>query len=73
MGIVVDEVDQVMFLSEQHISPPPPLSQNGWIKGTYHHQDTLISLLNVDALLKNIDVNQVLVSGEPKKVEGVKK
>ena len=62
IGIVVDEVDQVMFLPEQHISPPPYLSQNGWMKGVYHQQETIIALLNLDSLLGNIDVDQVLVS-----------
>ncbi|WP_027415012.1 chemotaxis protein CheW [Aneurinibacillus terranovensis] len=60
IGIAVDEVDQVMFLPQQHISPPPH-SRNGWMTGVYHHQETIIALLNLDSLLGNIDVNQVLV------------
>jgi purine-binding chemotaxis protein CheW len=61
IGIVVDEVDQVMFLPEQHISPPPHLSQNGWMIGVYHQQEMIIALLNLESLLGNIDVDQVLV------------
>jgi len=60
IGIVVDEVDQVMFLPQQQISPPPHLSQNGWMTGVYHQQETIISLLKLESLLGNIDVNQVL-------------
>src|SRR5690606_6566373 len=32
IGVVVDEVDQVMFLPEHEISAPPHLSQNGWMR-----------------------------------------
>lgn len=61
IGIVVNEVDRVMFLPQQHISPPPHLTQNGWITGVYHQQDTIIAILSLESLLRNIEVDQVLV------------
>lgn len=61
VGVVVDEVDRVMFLPQEHISPPPHLSENGWITGVYHEQGTIIALLALDVLLGRIDVDQVLV------------
>lgn len=50
MGIVVDGVEQVMLLSETHISPPPQRSHQSWIHGIYHHQDRIIALLKLEAL-----------------------
>lgn len=61
IGIVVNEVNRVMFLPLQHISPPPHLTQNGWITGVYHQQDTIIAILSLESLLRNIEVDQVLV------------
>lgn len=57
IGIVVDEVDQVMFLPQQQISPPPHWSQNGWMTGVYHQQDTMIALLHLESLLGNMEVH----------------
>jgi len=56
IGIVVNEVDRVMFLPSQHISPPPHFTQNSWITGVYHQQNTIIAVLNLESLLRNIDV-----------------
>jgi len=59
VGMVVDEVEQVKFLQHDLISPPPHLSQNGWMTGVYHRQETIIALLYLESLLGNIDVNQL--------------
>ncbi|WP_144461023.1 chemotaxis protein CheW [Siminovitchia fortis] len=59
-GFVVDEVDHVMFLSDEHISPAPHLSQSEWITGVYHHNEKTIALLNLQTLLQQVDVQKAL-------------
>ena len=59
-GFVVDEVDHVMFLSDEHISPAPHMSQSEWIDGVYHHDDKTIALLNLQTLLQQVDVQKAL-------------
>ncbi len=59
-GFVVDEVDHVMFLSDEHISPAPHMSQSEWIDGVYHHGDKTIALLNLQTLLQQVDVQKAL-------------
>lgn len=60
LGFVVDEVDHVMYLSDEHISPAPHLSQSEWINGVYHHEGRTIALLNLQTLLQKVDVQKVL-------------
>ncbi|RST75274.1 purine-binding chemotaxis protein CheW [Siminovitchia acidinfaciens] len=60
LGFVVDEVDHVMFLPDEHISPAPHLSQSEWINGVYHHDDRTIALLNLQTLLQHVDVQKAL-------------
>lgn len=51
VGLIVDEVDRVKALPEEHISPPPPFSRNNWLTGIYHDQNDVIALLDLDDLL----------------------
>lgn len=51
IGMIVDEVEQVKALPVEHISPPPPFSKNGWLKGIYHDHNDMIALLDLDAIL----------------------
>ncbi|MBP1155716.1 MULTISPECIES: chemotaxis protein CheW [unclassified Paenibacillus] len=57
IGIVVDEVDKVMLLPEQYISPPPYRSENGWMRGVYHHEELIIALVHMEAVLGNVDMD----------------
>lgn len=59
-GFVVDEVDHVMFLPDEHISPAPHMSQSDWINGVYHHDDKTIALLNLQTLFEQVDVQKAL-------------
>lgn len=60
IGFVVDEVDQVKYLPEEYISPAPHSSQSEWIKGVYHHDHQTITLLNLETLLSNLDIQKVM-------------
>ncbi len=51
IGIVVDEVNQVMFLPREGISFPPHMSHQAWLRGMFHQQESLIVLLDIQALL----------------------
>lgn len=55
IGIVVDEVDKVMFLSEENISPPPYRSEHGWLRGVYHREESIIALVHMEAVLGNVE------------------
>ncbi|GAA0134406.1 chemotaxis protein CheW [Paenibacillus sp. YSY-4.3] len=55
IGIVVDEVNQVMFLPEEGISSPPHMSQQAWLRGMFQQQDSLIVLLDIQALLRDVN------------------
>ncbi len=63
IGIVVDEVNRVAFLSPQRIGAPPHMSQNEWMTGVYHDRDTIIALLNVEALLGHREVKSKIKNG----------
>lgn len=56
VGFIVDEVDHVMHLSHEFISPPPHLAQSEWIAGVYHHDSQTIALLNLQTLLEHVDI-----------------
>ncbi|MFD1705676.1 chemotaxis protein CheW [Siminovitchia sediminis] len=59
-GFVVDEVNHVKFLSDEHISPAPHMSQSEWIQGVYHRDGETIALLNLQTLTEHVDLQKVL-------------
>jgi|GEM_PF-1416439 purine-binding chemotaxis protein CheW len=54
LGIVVDAVERVMFLSRDRTSPPPHMSDRAWLTGIYHDGDDIIALLDLEALLGHL-------------------
>ncbi|MDH4128504.1 MAG: chemotaxis protein CheW [Spirochaetota bacterium] len=62
IGMVVDNVSQVVRVPESYISPPPSMIQKGitdYLDGVVRLEDRLIILLNVDALLSIEEIVQL--------------
>lgn len=61
VGIVVDSVDKVAFLSGRYISLPPNFADQAWMSGIYHDKNEVIVLLNLDVLLKGTEASEITV------------
>ncbi|MDP6685958.1 MAG: chemotaxis protein CheW [Candidatus Omnitrophota bacterium] len=63
LGLIVDEVPEVLRISEQDIDPTPEMIESqvnsDFIKGVGKLQDRLVILLNVDKILSREEVKQV--------------
>jgi len=58
LGIIVDEVKEVVTLSEsdiEKISSDSPDSNRGYLAGVGKYNDTLITLLNIGVIINDID------------------
>ena len=58
LGIIVDEVKEVVTLSEndvEKISSDAPDSNRGYLAGVGKYNDTLITLLNIGVIINDID------------------
>jgi purine-binding chemotaxis protein CheW len=59
MGIVVDEVTEVIRLQDNAIEPPPSATGNGCIRGIGKEGNRLIILLNVDKLFGKEEMEEL--------------
>jgi purine-binding chemotaxis protein CheW len=62
IGMIVDNVSQVVRVEEANIMPPPPMTNEGdndYIDGVVRLDDRLIILLKVDKLLSTEEVVQL--------------
>jgi purine-binding chemotaxis protein CheW len=59
MGLIVDQVTEVLRLSADVVEPPPSIvvkKEAAYISGVGKHDDRLVSLLDVKRLVADVDV-----------------
>ena len=60
IGIVVDEVTEVIRLQDSAIEPPPPMtSGNGYVRGIGKAENRLLILLDVDRLFGEEEIAEL--------------
>jgi purine-binding chemotaxis protein CheW len=59
IGIVVDEVTEVIHLQDGSIEPPPTETANGYIRGIGKEENRLLILLNVDKLFGEGEIEEL--------------
>jgi purine-binding chemotaxis protein CheW len=59
VGIVVDEVTEVIRLQDSAIDPPPTATGNGYIRGIGKDGDRLLILLDVDKLFSEEEMQEL--------------
>lgn len=67
MGFIVDEVDEVTTIEDDHISPPPRVSMqvtNRYLIGVGRVDDKVIMLIDTTKMLSESELNQVTDAAE---------
>lgn len=59
LGIVVDEVTEVIRLQDSDIEPPPMATGNGYIRGIGKEGNRLLILLDVDKLFSEEEMREM--------------
>jgi purine-binding chemotaxis protein CheW len=59
IGIVVDDVTEVIRLQESAIEPPPTATANGYIRGIGKEENRLLILLDVDKLFGEEEMQEL--------------
>lgn len=59
IGIVVDEVTEVIRLQDSAIEPPPTANGNGYIRGIGKEGNRLLILLDVDKLFDEYELKEL--------------
>lgn len=63
IGIVVDEVTEVIRLQDSAIDPPPTATTNGYIRGIGKDGSRLLILLDVDKLFSEDEIQELQKAG----------
>jgi purine-binding chemotaxis protein CheW len=63
IGLVVDEVSEVVRIQDSAIEPAPPGTGNGYIRGIGKEGDRLLILLNVDHLFGEQELETIGKAG----------
>ncbi len=59
IGLVVDEVSEVIRISDSDIEPPPTRTGSGYIRGIGKERDRLLILLDVDKLFDEEEMQEL--------------
>ena len=60
IGVVVDAVSEVLSVTQAQVKPPPPAEFNpsaAFVQGLVTHGDATIVLLDIERLLRSVDVS----------------